>query len=90
MNNTLLINEINPDKRQEAHDVFFLIGDMDQHTGVLLDTFNAVDSKYYGKGKLKHNGLSLRIETWCIPEVIETIVNLNIELFGVYELYGLD
>lgn len=85
---TLLINKIDPLYSEEEHLVFFQIGDMDDNIQIFLDNFNTVSSKYYGKGKLKHNGMSLRIKTSEIPEVINKLVELKVKVYGVYELYG--
>lgn len=86
--NTLLINKINPSDSDDEREIFFLIGNMDNNLQILLDNFNSVDSPYYGKGKIKYNGMSLSISTDEIPTVIEKLVGLNVKIFGVYELYG--
>ncbi|MBL7575884.1 hypothetical protein SAMN00017477_1891 [Peptoniphilus asaccharolyticus DSM 20463] len=88
MDNTLLINKINIQGTDEEREIFFLIGDMDKNIKILLDNFNSVDSKYYGLGKLKYNGMSLNILTSEIPAVIEKLVELKVKIYGVYELYG--
>ncbi|WP_455256851.1 hypothetical protein [Peptoniphilus asaccharolyticus] len=88
MDNTLLINKINIQETDEEREIFFLIGDMDKNIKILLDNFNSVDSKYYGLGKLKYNGMSLNILTSEIPAVIEKLVELKVKIYGVFELYG--
>lgn len=84
---TLLINQLNTLDSGDEHNVFFLIGNMNKVTDILLDNFNTFDSEYYGKATLKYNGISLNIPTDEIPKVIRKLVELDLDIYGVYELF---
>ncbi len=84
---TLLINQLNTLDRGDDRNIFFLIGNMSEVTDVLLDNFNTVESPYYGKGTLRYNGMTLNISTDQIPEVVRKLVDLGLDIYGIYELY---
>ncbi|RVU53920.1 hypothetical protein EF514_10110 [Anaerosphaera multitolerans] len=84
---TLLINELDIEDRNKMVNIFFLIGDMENVTHRLLDYFNSVDSEYYGKGMLKYDGIELSVQVGDIPEVVRELVKLNVDIYGIYELY---
>ncbi|WP_235043767.1 MULTISPECIES: hypothetical protein [Peptoniphilus] len=84
---TLLINQFDFQTDDTEHKVFFMIGNMDTVRELLLDNFNSLESKYYGKGMLKYNGLRLYITIKEIPEVIKMLVGLGVNIYGIYELY---
>ena len=84
---TLLINKIDPQEAEVEREIFFQIGEMDKNLKALLDAFNACDCVYYGRGKLRYNGLSLRLTTAEIPEVVKVLVEMGLKIYGVYALY---
>ncbi|WP_138159378.1 hypothetical protein [Peptoniphilus catoniae] len=84
---TLLINQLNTLDSGDNRNIFFLIGSMDKVADILLDNFNTVKSKYYGKSTLIYNGMSLNISTDEIPEVVKKLVELGLDIYGIYELY---
>ncbi|CDZ75167.1 hypothetical protein ING2D1G_1027 [Peptoniphilus sp. ING2-D1G] len=84
---TLLINQLNTLDRGDDRNIFFLIGNMNEVTYVLLDNFNTVESEYYGKGTLRYNGMTLNISTDQIPKVVKKLVELGLDIYGIYELY---
>ncbi|MGO1581382.1 MAG: hypothetical protein ACTHWZ_08260 [Peptoniphilaceae bacterium] len=84
---TLLINQIDTIDDYKNRNIFFLIGNMEEATDVLLDNFNSVNCKYYGRSTLKYNGIKLNITTKEIPELVRLLVGLGLDIYGVYELY---
>ncbi len=84
---TLLINQLNLNDIEESKKVFFLLGDMDNIRGTLLDLFNNKNSKYYGKITFRYDGISILMSTSEIPSVIRKLVENGIDIYNVYEVY---
>ena len=86
MHDTLLIKTINKE-RAGFRNVFFQIGDMDAHTGELMDLLNRPDSPYAGRCLFRFNGIRLRLEGDEIPAVLAMLVEKGVPVYGVYEPY---
>ncbi len=95
MHDTLLIKTINKESAG-FRNVFFQIGDMDEHTGELMDLLNRPDSPYAGRCLFRFNGIRLlfrfngirlRLEVDEIPAVLALLVEKGVPVYGVYEPY---
>lgn len=86
MHDTLLIKIINKESAG-FRNVFFQIGDMDEHTGELMDLLNRPDSPYAGRCLFRFNGIRLRLEVDEIPGVLALLVEKGVPVYGVYEPY---
>ena len=86
MHDTLLIKTINKESAG-FRNVFFQIGDMDAHTGELMDLLNRPDSPYAERCLFRFNGIRLRLEVDEIPAVLAMLVEKGVPVYGVYEPY---
>ena len=84
---TLLINQLNTADKNDIRKIFFLLGNMDDIRNDLLEVFNKKDSKYYGKITFRYNGISIIMSTNEIPDVIRKLIEMNIDIYSVYEAY---
>lgn len=84
---TLLINQLNTTDENDNRKIFFLLGNMEKIRNDLLDVFNKKDSKYYGKITFRYNGISILMSTSEIPDVIRKLIEMNIDIYSVYEAY---
>lgn len=84
---TLLINQLNTTDENDNRKIFFLLGNMEKVRNDLLDVFNKKDSKYYGKITFRYNGISILMSTSEIPDVIRKLIEMNIDIYSVYEAY---
>lgn len=92
MNETLLINRINPQDHSPAKKkIFFLIGNINlpiiedklvrsiNETSLIDDKNNIV---------FKYNGIELNICTQKIPEVTKLLINAGICIYSIFETYN--
>ena len=87
MNSTLLINRLNTnDTSKEKHNIFFMIGEMDNPMieDRLIDVIQ--NSKLVDQDEfiLKYNGVELIIRIQEIPLVVSLLCK---EGFSIYEVY---
>ncbi|MDO5037320.1 MAG: hypothetical protein Q4E37_03355 [Tissierellia bacterium] len=88
MNTTLLINNIDPERQpDQVVDVFFQIGNMKEERDKLMDLFNRPDCAYYGKCYFKYDGFDIKISISHIPVLIQRLVEIGIQIYGVYSPY---
>ena len=86
MHDTLLIKKIN-NESAGIRNIFFQIGDMDTHTGELMDLLNRPESPYAGRCLFRYNDIRLRLEVDEIPAVLALLVEKGVPVYGVYEPY---
>ncbi|MDY3118118.1 MAG: hypothetical protein SOW18_01105 [Peptoniphilus sp.] len=86
MHDTLLIKTITRESTG-FRNIFFQIGDMDAHTGELMDLLNRPESPYAGRCLFRYNGIRLRLEVEEIPTVLALLVKKGVPVYGVYEPY---
>lgn len=84
---TMLIRRFNTNDMHEEREIFFLIGNMNDVRENLLDYFSDANSEYHNNVTYKYNGISVKLEVQNVPKVIRTLVELDADIFGVYELY---
>lgn len=88
MFSTVLVNRIDTDSdSQTLREVFFQIGNMEENRDKLMDTFNDVDCKFYGRCLFQYNGITLKLTVQEIPQVVSYLVDLNLDVYAVYEPY---
>ncbi|WP_075727628.1 hypothetical protein [Tissierella creatinophila] len=90
MNKILLINRINTkDFQEEKKRIFFLIGDMENKDteAHLMDTLNSVEFLVKKDIVYKYNGVEIPIEEKNIPKMIKVLIEADINIYSVYELY---
>ena len=91
MNKTLLVNRINPqDFTNNKKNIFFLIGDINipEVDNKLMNILNNTDLLDKGDMVFKYNGVELKILVQKIPEIIKLLVQENISIYSVYQIYS--
>lgn len=84
---TQLINLIDINNKNQRRKIFFLIGDMYNVRGKILDYWDNSSALGSQGATLCYNGVTLVLRTDEIPEAIKQFVSLGIDIYGVYELY---
>ncbi len=90
MNKILLIDRLNTEnKSDEKHDIFFLIGGMNdvELENRLIDIVNnsgLIDSKEI---ILKYNGIHLMLSVKNIPKMTKLLSENDFSIFGIYQIY---
>ncbi|EFM25461.1 hypothetical protein [Peptoniphilus duerdenii] len=87
MTKTQLVNVFNTDEQDTLRNIFFLIGDMMSHREELMDSFNNINSKYYGKVTFEYSGFSILLKTSEIPQVLKFIAHKGIDIYSVFEVF---
>ena len=87
MTKTQLVNVFNTDDKDIVRNIFFLIGDMMSHREELMDSFNNINSKYYGKVTFEYSGFTVLLKTSEIPRVIKFISQKGIDVYSVFEVF---
>ncbi|MFR7350366.1 hypothetical protein [Peptoniphilus sp.] len=87
MTKTQLVNVFNTDDKDTVRNIFFLIGDMMSHREELMDSFNNINSKYYGKVTFGYSGFTVLLKTSEIPRVIKFISQKGIDVYSVFEVF---
>lgn len=90
MNKILLINRIDTKNfRKEEKRIFFLVDEsqtkyVEEH---LIDIVNKI--QFVSKENIiyKYNGVEILMKEENIPKVIKVLMNSNIDVYSVYELY---
>lgn len=90
MNETLLINRLDPkDKSEDKRRIFFLIDEINL-SKIETKTMNSL-KKIEGV-KLedivhKYNGIELNITVQQIPSIVKSLAGDNISIYSIYEIY---
>lgn len=84
---TQLVNKFDTADQESIRNMFFLIGDMMSHREELMDSFNNLNSEYYGRVTFEYSGMTIRLRTSEIPKVIRYILQKDIDIYSVYEVF---
>lgn len=91
MNKNLLVNRINPqDFTNIKKNIFFLIGDINipEVDNKVINILGNTDLLDKGDIIYKYNGVELKISVQKIPEIIKLLVQANISIYSVYQIYN--
>lgn len=91
MNEILLINRLNPKNyTSQKKRIFFLMGGLNlPATEVkLVNLLDKLDTVKKEEIVHKYNGVELFITTQDIPRIIKLLVDNNLSIYSVYEIYN--
>ena len=52
-----------------------------------MDSFNNINSKYYGKVTFEYSGFSILLKTSEIPQVLKFIAHKGIDIYSFFEVF---
>lgn len=91
MNEILLINRTNPkDFSNKKNKMCFIIGGMNIPSveNRLIELLNKSGVLGFNDITYKYNGVELNITTQQIPTIIKLLVDKNISIYGIFEVYN--
>lgn len=91
MNKNILINKLNPqDYTEEKKKIFFIVGNLNLPTmeNDIVDILQKTAKINLDDIVVKYDGIELNITTQKIPEVIKVLLNENISIYSIYQIYS--
>lgn len=91
MNKILLINRLNPqDFTNKKKKVCFIIGGMNIPTveNKLIELLNKSKILEINDITYKYNGVELNISTQQIPKIVKLLINNDIDIYNIFEVYN--
>ena len=91
MNNVLLINRIIPTIDDDRIcNVTFVIADMhlQEVHDKIIKVIGSSEYMYFNNTEISYNGFTTKQKAKIIPEIMKLLVENNLRVYGVYDLYS--
>lgn len=91
MNDVLLVRKINPDESLETYRTITVnLGQMHKAStcDTIVEVLEALDFIRLSSLIIKYNGITLDIKTADIPKLLSALIENDILVYSVYELYN--